>query len=903
LIERLNAGLQRKLTLISAPAGFGKTTLLAEWVGRLRLPTAGSGLETNGGQIRSRVAWVSLDEGDNDLVHFLAYLIAALQTVEASVTAALQPALQSPQLPPLEDLLAVLINQVASIPGKLVLVLDDYHLVTAPPIHRALTFLLSHLANNVHVVISTRADPPLPVARLRGRGQLNELRQADLRFTSAEVGQFLSCVAGLELAAEDVAALTSRSEGWVAGLQMALIAMQSQIRQGRDIAGFVAAFTGSHEHIADYLADEVLSQQSEELESFLLQTSILDRLTGSLCDAVTGESAGWRTLEKLQEANLFVVPLDGERRWYRYHHLFADLLRKRLHQRVGAQGISSLHRRASLWCEENGLMNPAIEHALYAFDWERAANLIERVAEATWEAAGQTTMLRWLEALPEELVHTSPQLCIHHAWVLFASGRLQAAERSIKAAQEALDSATRGAMGPSSGGSARPHAPGMAEKLGKVAVMRAHMASYRGDIPAIIRFSRQALEYLTEKHATWRSSAAIALGDAHGFSGDLVAANGAYTEAVAVNRAAGNLYLLLIASLKLAVNERHQGRLQRVVEVCRRVQRLVAESGLSQTAMAGMLLAVWGEVLCEWNDLDTAIDHVIRGCELCEQGKDVAMLGWSYLCLVRVLCSKGDMAGAEEAIQRLEALTRESDLPPFVANPVAAWKARLWLTTGRLEAAERLLRKRGLAVDDDIPYLREREYLTLARLLTIQGERQPRSLEEATKLLERLLVQAEAERRMWHVIEALVLQALSFQAQGHTDRALAALARALSLAEPEGCVRVFVDEGRPMARLLYGASARGISPEYAGRLLAAFPALEPAETSPKLPTEMIEPLSERELEVLRLIATGATNREIAQDLVIAVNTVKKHVSNILGKLEVVNRRQAARRARDLGLIE
>jgi LuxR family maltose regulon positive regulatory protein len=933
LIERLNAGLHRKLTLISAPAGFGKTTLLSEWVHAVGAQRAAP----------QPVAWLSLDENDSDPTRFLAYFIAALQTLALSAdgtsgveeiearqeTAAQQEpvgiigkgalsTLQSPQPPPTEAVLTSLINEIAALPDRIVLVLDDYHVVDAKPVDNALTFLLEHLPPQMHLVIATRDDPHLPLARLRARGQLTELRATDLRFTSSEAAEFLNQVMGLDLSTEDIAALETRTEGWIAGLQLAALALQGTISmQGhKDATSLIKSFTGSHRFVLDYLIEEVLEQQSESVQTFLLQTAVLDRLTGSLCDAVrfgytetpssskgtaiTEQDNGQATLEMLEHANLFIVPLDEERRWYRYHHLFSDLLRQRLRQ-TQPDWVLTLHHRASEWYEQNGFADEAIEHALRAEDFERAAHLIEEHVDAIWQRGEHTKLRRWLAGLPVELVFSKPQLCILHAWNLFTSGQQDAAERSLQAAEQALDPGADRA--PETSPIERDQPPGSDRMKiqGRAAAIRAFLASYRGDVPGIIQYARQALEYLPEQDLTWRSTATIALGDAYSFNGDTVAAYRARLEAWEASKAAGNIYMILIASLKFAVTLRQQGQLQRVLEICQQQLQLANESGVSQTVVVGWLLAIWGEVLAELDDLDGAIHRAKNGAELTERGKDVMVIGWSNLCLMRVLFSRGDMDGAEEIIQKMENIAREYDVPPWITNLMAAWQARILLAQDKLDAASQWMQERGLDADGDPTYLHEMEYIVLARILIAQGR-----LDEAARLLQRLLEATETGGRTSRAIEILMLQALAFQAGGDTARAMTTLERALILAEPVGFIRIFVDEGPPMARLLYEAVTRGIAPDYARRLLAAFPVTEPEQADSSKTqaskSELVEPLSERELEVLQLIAEGLTNQEIASRLFLSLNTVKVHTRNIYGKLGAHSRTQAVARARALGVL-
>jgi LuxR family maltose regulon positive regulatory protein len=936
LIERLNEGARsgRKLTLISAPAGFGKTTLIAEW---------GMGIaesfQDSKSSIRNRMAWLSLDEGDNDLTRFLSYFIAALnraEGIEATIAEGALGMLQSPHPPPTEAALTPLINEIATIRDRIILVLDDYHLIDAQPIHDALNFLLENIPSQMHLVIATREDPHLSLSCLRARGQLTELRATDLRFTPSEAAEFLNQAMGLDLSAEDIAALETRTEGWIAGLQLAALALQGLALQGtismqghKDVRGFIDAFTGTHRHILDYLTEEVLRQRPKGSKDFLLQTSILNRLSGPLCDAVRygtaetpyrseGATSSKGTavtelkdsqviLETLEAANLFIVPLDSERCWYRYHHLFADLLRQRLRQ-TQPDWVPTLHHRASEWYEQNEFADEAIDHALRAEDFERAAYLIEEHFDAMYQRGEHTKLRRWLAELPVELVFSKPQLCILHAWYLFSSGQLDAAERSLQAAEQTLDPSTRRATGPPPMEQDQLSGTDRLKLQGMVAAIRAFTASYRGDVPGTIQHSRQALDYLPEGEFTWRSAAAIALGDAYDNKGEMAAAYQVRLDAVGTSKEAGDIYLFILANLKVAVTLRQQGRLQRVIEICQQQMQLANESGLSQTVVAGWLLAIWGEVLAELNDLDGAIQQAKKGVELTERGNEVVMIGWSYLCLIRVLFTRGDMINAEELIQKMEKIAREYHVPPWITNQMAAWQARIWLAQDKLEAAAQWVQERGLDADGELPYLREIEYVVLARILIAQGR-----LDEAASLLQRLLEAAETGGRTLRVIEILMLQALALQVQGDAVQAITTLERALTLAETGGFIRIFVDEGPPMAQLLSEANAHGIMPDYVGKLLAAFEdatkdhsarrTTEPSPSSSVVrPSSLVEPLTERELEVLNLIAEGLTNPEIATGLFLSLHTVKVHTRNIYGKLNVHSRTQAVARSQELGLL-
>jgi len=893
LIKRLNEGLHRKLTLISAPAGFGKTALVSQWLGNL---------DFDGGDKRGygyRTAWLSLDESDNDLARFLAYLIAVLNQStgnEVALGKGVLGLLQSPHPPQAEAVLTPLINELAAIPKRIILVLDDYHSIDSPPVNDALTFLLKHQPEQMHLVLTTRDDPQLSLARLRARGQLTELRATDLRFSTVEAAEFLNRVMGLDLSPEDIAALENRTEGWIAGLQLAAISMQGH----KDSSSIIQSFTGSHRFILDYLIEEVLEQQSEGVQTFLLQTAILNRLNGSLCDFLIGQGNGQSTLEKLERANLFIVALDQERHWYRYHRLFADLLRKRQLQ-IWPDQVPVLHCKASEWYEQNGFVDEAIEHALCGEDFKRAGNLIEQHFDEMYQRGEHTKLRRWLAGLPVEWMFSKPQLCLLYAWNLFTSGQQDAAERSLQAVENMLDPSLVRADDTLLIEQPQMSNADRMKLCGRAAAMRAFLASYRADVPGTIQYASQALAQLSEQDLTWRGTAAIALGDAYGIKGQMAAAYQARLEALAISKATGDLYLSLIANLKLTDTLRMQGQLQRVIEICQQQLRLANESGLSHTIMAAWLLAIWGETLAELNDLDEALQQAKKGTQLSECGKDMMVLSSSCLCLVRVLFSSGDVVGAEQIIQKMEDIARKTHIPPWITNPMAAWKARIWLVQDKLEAASRCLDERGLDTAGSPTYLHEMEYMALARILIAQGR-----LEEATKLLQQLRKSADAGGRTSRLIEILILQALSLQARGDIDQALSILDQALIIAEPGGFIRVFVDEGPRMARLLYESLARGIAPDYIRRLLAAFPVDEPVQAGPtKHPADqsaLVEPLSERELEVLQLIAEGLTNSEVASRLFLSLNTIKVHTSNIYSKLAVNNRTSAVARARALGIL-
>ncbi len=874
LINRLSEGISRKLTLISAPAGFGKTTLLSEWVSQRQIP----------------VAWISLDKGDNDSVQFITYLVAALKSIKESIGKTALSMLQSPQLPEVESIIRGLISEIANIPDDFMLVFDDYHVIDTEEIHGIIELLLDYLPAHIHLVITTRVDPPLPLARLRVGNQLTELRAADLCFTVDETTQFFNRIMNLKLSGHDISVLESRTEGWIAGLQLAGLSMQGR----EDIPSFIKTFAGDDRHVVDYLTEEVLNIQSEQIQNFLLQTSILNRLSAPLCDFVTHNKGSQEILNELESANLFIVPLDNKRYWYRYHHLFAELLQQRLH-RTQSDLVAELHNRASNWCRQNELEDEAVDHALAGKDFERVALLIAEQADAIWERGEHAKFKHWLEKLPADLVFSKPQLSILQAESLLIHWQLDEAEQSLQAAEQALNQSTDHVTETSMVERAQLTNSDRRRMLGRLAANRALIASFREDVPGIIQHAKQALEFLPEQELTWRSTVAITLGDGHSIKGDLAAAYQAQLEALEACKMSGNDFLLLIANANLAVTLRQQGRLQRTLEICQQQVQLASESGMSQTVVVGWLLAIWGEVLAELNHLDGATEKARIGVELTERCGDVGMLYKSYLCLMRILYSMGNMADAEEILLKLENISHQSDITIKVAGLIAAWQARIWLTQGKLEMASQWAMKSGLEVDGELQFSHEDETIVLARILIAQGR-----LDKAIKLLDRLIQQGEAGDRITALVEMLLIQALTLKAQGDPNKAMVTLRKALSIAEPGGFVRIFIDEGPPMAELLEALldNHTDIPRAYVKKLLSAFRLSKLIKTDEGL----VERLSKRELEVLRFIAAGLSNKKIMEELFISMSTVKTHLSHIYSKLNVNSRTQAILKAKELELL-
>ncbi|HLY26181.1 MAG TPA: LuxR C-terminal-related transcriptional regulator, partial [Aggregatilineales bacterium] len=816
----------------------------------------------------------SVDEGDNDPSHFLAYLVAALQTIAPNLGAGVLLALQSPQPPPTESILTALLNDIATAPDDFALVLDDYHVVESERVDSALTFLIEHLPPQMHVVIATREDPHLPLAQLRARGQLTELRAADLRFTPTEAAEFLNHVMGLNLSAEDVSALETRTEGWIVGLQLAAISMRGL----QDTPGFIKSFTGSHHFVLDYLLEEVLHQQSENVQNFLLRTSILNRLCGPLCDAVLLDASvsGQDTLEYLERANLFIVPLDDERRWYRYHHLFAELLRQRLHflnvspaKGDGAE-IAELHSRASQWFEDNGLDIEAFHHAAAANDIDRAERLMDGKGIPLHMRGAVIALLDWLGSLPTAVLNARPTLWWRYGALLLINGQTTGVEEKLEAAEAALKNSG---------------APDQSQHLvGRIATARAVLALTRYQAEPMLVQSRRALEYLPPDDLTLRANATWTLGFAYQLQGERAAASQAYTESIAISQPSGNIFFTILATIGLGNMQEADNQLYLAAETYGRILQLAGDQPLQVIHEAQLGLA---RIHYEWNDLDAAERYGRESLKLARQYDTV--IDRFIVCevfLARLKLAQGDVAGATTILAQANQSARQKNFV-FRIPEVAAAQVLVLIRQGNLAAADQL------AHSHDLPMSQVRVYLA-------QGD--PSA---ALAVLEPLRAQVEVRHWKDEQIRVMTVEALAHHARGDEDRAVQVLGDALALAEPGGFIRSFVDEGLPMAQLLSEAVARGIMPDYVGKLLAAFDAEAHkrgavAELAPAPP--LLDPLSQREVEVLQLIAQGLSNHEIGERLFLALDTVKGHNRRIYEKLQVQRRTEAVARARELGLL-
>jgi LuxR family transcriptional regulator, maltose regulon positive regulatory protein len=868
LTDRLTEGLSRPLTLISAPAGFGKSTLLGEW----RATPAGRAYP---------LAWLSLEPEDGDPLRFWTYVTAALRTLPAFAAAgqlgrASMELLQNhPAMPP-RGYLPPLLNELAAGEAPFALVLDDYHAIDSAAVHDAMHFLIDHLHRGMHLVLLTRADPPWPLARLRSQGLLSEFRAADLRFTDREAAAFFARVLPGGLPEADVAALQQRTEGWAASLQMAALSLAGQ--QGlAERHAFVTAFAGEHRYVADYLAEEVIARQPEPVQEFLMRTAILERMTAPLCAAVTGQDDAEAWLTYIDRANLFLIPLDDDRRWFRYHHLFADLLRARL-RRLHPELLPTLCARASRWHEAAGDPIPAVTFALAAAQHDRAALLVEQNVHGWWGLASGD-FLRLMARLPAAVIRTRPTLAVYQAWIGIVTGRLDTAMPLIEAAEQQL--------------AAGPDTQQIAMRS-FLALMRTYIMEMREQPYSLSPDVLQAPGFIPATQVAMRNSADVVLSHILFMNGDSEGAADHLLAAAERDLAAGLTNAVPIAISQLARIRVLQGRLAEAGEVCRRHLQIIGLRGAGRYFINGSLNGALADVLREQNDLVGAEEQARAGLAQNERWSIPDALAGSWLCLARVLMARGDLEGADGALARAGEYTRGhvsmADLPRLQA----AVQVRLWLARGNVAAARQWADSRGLAVDAPVSFRHEPEHLALARILLAEGR-----WSEARALLTRLAAAAAAGGRTGRLVEMLVLEALALR-QHEPERALTTLGQALVLTEPSGQVRAFLDEGKPMAALLQRLAERsGPTRGYATRLLAA---CSTADGGPIPAERLLEPLSDRELEVLRLLAAGLSNQEMADRLVVSVGTVKTHVHHIYGKLAADSRTRAIARARELRLI-
>jgi LuxR family maltose regulon positive regulatory protein len=874
LVNVFEGGRSSKLTLVCAPAGFGKTAALAEWVRAADV----------------RAAWLSVDAGDNDAVRFWRHAIVALDSVRPGLADHLTPLLNSAGASSIEALMDELINAIATEPTDIVLVLDDYHVIDADAVHACVQFLLEHAPPQLHLAISTRADPPLAVARLRGRGELAEVRAMELRFTLEEASLLLRSASGVDVPTSVVSLLTERTEGWAVGLELSALSLRGQ----EDASRFASTFSGSHRFVLDYLTEEILNRLDEHVRAFLLETSVLERLSGALCDAITNRTDSRQRLEAIESAGLFLVPLDDVREWWRYHHLFADLLRARMLQ-AAPHRVPELHRTAADWYAAHGLIEDAVHHALCAGDHVGAARAIEqKVDELLLRTEGQT-LQRWLDALPAEVVATRPRLLLARSRLALLAGDVESVEHALEAAERAFAVVPDEPYAPSVG-----RGRSMLTNVGAtIALGRADIAGLHGDAAqtrALALHAQATLdadEWLLQSFARWHLTVADWL------DGRVAEAELGFAERARQWSAAGEDTLAAWSLDRLGQVQCARGRLDSALATYRPILA-ASDDDRAPFPAVGIAHVGMAQIAYERDELEQAEEHATRGIGFCQRLAFTQSLatGWAVLAWIRD--ARGDTAGARSAMSEATRVAPSASAPSLL-NPIPAEQARLWLVQGDVLAAERWCEERGLASSDAPGYARERDYLALARVLIERGR-----ADLASQLLERLDEQAQAQDRTGSVIEIQMLSAAALAAVGNRSRALSVLSSALMLAEPRGYVRMFVRDGavRHLLRDVVGVQRHGrsVSPQYLIRLARAVDR-EPASGAPPARAHALLPeLSEREHEVLRLLVAGKQNHEIASELYVTLNTVKKHLTHIFDKLGASNRTEAAARARDLGLL-
>lgn len=844
------------------------------------------------------MTWLSLDEGDNSPARFWMYFVAALQTISPEIGRGIQAFAPSSQPHEIESILTVLINEINAFGDSFVHVFDDFHLIDSTEIDRQLSYFIEHQPSNLHLIIATRENPHLPLARLRARDQVTELRASDLRFTTSEAAEFLHAMS-LNLSAEDIHALEDRTEGWVAGLQLAALALRAMPDQ-KDADSFIKSFTGTHHFVMDYLIDEVLQQQSERVQNFLLRTAILDRLCGSLCDAILPDPStpGQETLEYIERANLFIIPLDSERHWYRYHHLFADLLLQRLGQSHTADEIAQYHISASEWFEKNGGQAEEFHHLIAAREYSRAAGLAERSWQGMYESFQSAVWLGWVKNIPEKLICSRPVLCTQIAWAFMDAHEVDASESRLQDAERCLE-------GPSD------EMVIVDKELfrslrARIAFARAYNGQTRRDFHSAIKYADLAYKLIPEENQNLRAQTTAILGASYLINGDLDAACRSMEDWIVHSLKVGNYYYACAyAMAEKADILTAQGHLREALRTYEQSLELASkhDSGVLRV-MAHHYLGM-AMLFHEMGDEKAADQNLQKSIEVAGLHTSV---DWSYrrcVAQARMKESVGEMEAAVELLDETKHFYIKTLIPH--TRPIDAIKARIYLKQGRLLKAKEWVKEQGLSVKDEVSYLREYEHITLARVLVAeyQNHGEECAITGALSLLVRLLDAAKDKKRIGSMLDILVTQALAHQAHRSPSQALASLEHALALAEPEGYLRVFVDEGPGMQLLLHEAAAHGIMPGYSAKLLMAFGKKQPegvVESPPRTPALLIEPLSQRELEVLRLFRTELSGPEIAKELVVALSTVRTHTKSIYSKLNVNSRRAAVRRAIELGLI-
>ena len=873
LWEKLNTGLRRKLILVSAPAGFGKTTLVSDWINHHQIP----------------VSWISLDKGDNDPVELLKYIISGIQNFNKNFGQHILKLAASPNKPAPESIAGLLINEILNIEYDFLLVLDDFHLITTGDIVELVAYLLQHIPDNMHLVIITRADPALPVARLRSQQQLVELRLADLSFSANEISTLFNKKLKLDLSAEDVRSLETRTEGWIAGLQLAALSL----RNHRDVSGFIRDLKGDNQYIMDYLMEEVLKSQPEKTREFLLQTSVLNPLSAPLCDFVLSRNDSQIMIENLERNNMFFIPLDTDRHWYRYHHLFSELLRRRL-QMQGKVLMTELHNRACNWFEQNNMVDLAIEHALAIKNHDKSIQLIGGIVEEKWRNGQHGLILKYSDLLPDEIIKKNPDFCFYYAWILITAGRIQKAEPFLASAEEITfrklnyrDSS--------------PDEIQYYKKLsGKIAVARAYLASHTEHNEKIFNYCNTAIENLSEEDPFWFSWAWFSKGIAWFSNGDLAESSVAFRKAFEYGKKSGNIYLISTIAIRMAENEQQLGRYKSAYGKCADLLALMKDQGYSQITKAEWTYAplyyIIGTTQFMWAETEKAYENLKIACDLCKKGGDITLKAMVLMVYVVILRNRGDLE-AEKRIAELDDIMNGNNLPPFIFSYYIGWKIHLFLEKKQPGKAREIASEYGLDTGKEITYANEGAYSSYARLLLTEHK-----LDEAEILIRELFTLAGDGNRIERMIDLKTALAILYNMKGEREKAMIFLTEAMELAAEENLLSFFIFSTEHIDVLLkdiFRAStiSSNIPKKFIRNLQTAF---ERKENLKKIYAE--SELSSRELDTLKLMADNLINQEIADRLFISLNTVKTHLKNIFLKLEVDNRSKAVAKAKDMGLI-
>lgn len=874
LFKILNKGLAGKLTLISAPAGFGKTTVVSQWI-------------TNCGR---PAGWISLEKEDENSVRFLSYVIAALQKVKDNTGEGIQAMLQSPQPPSTESILTILLNEINTFPENFILVLDDYHLIDSHSVDKVISFLLEHLPPQMHMVLVSREDPNLPFSRMRARGQLTELRASDLRFTPEEIRGLLIEKMSLNLSAGEIDALENRTEGWITGLQLAAISLQSL----SDTSSFISSFTGSHHFILDYLLEEVLEHQSEEINNFLLSTSIADRLCGSLCDALVPHSSasGQETLKYLQQVNLFLISLDHERIWFRYHHLFGDLLKQRLSSSKTKSEVQQLHLRASIWYEKNHYFAEAVDHALMADDSDRTADLVELAwpdMEGTFQSA---KWLEWIAELPEPLIKQRPVLCAAYAMALMDVGKSENVDKWLNISGKWLDNDTE------KGKMIIRDDKQFQSLPATIASTRSYLAQITGDLENSIKYARLCVKLADKENYQLIAGASSLIGISCWAVGDLEKALLYFHESIEGMKKAGNILFAIAMTNASADIAYEKGCLKEASDIYNKALKMADDlKGKNLWVTANSHLGLT-KLFLEWGDAEAAEESLQKSRELCKYASLENTPYLTALTEAALMEYLGDLEKADKLLNKAKELYMINPAPDV--RPIDVFQTCLWIRRGKLKEAASRLEIKDYSNEEKIPFLRCFDYIAHIRLLMAEYQKKPDNdcFHKIIRFIEK--IKNATENGGWQTLrmETLILESVAYELYNNREKAFSSLRSLIPLTESEGFIRIFTIEGQIMKKLLTAYAAQQKKSDYIIRLLSAL------DNEKKTPANqpLLEPLSPRELEILRFISEGLSNREIGERLFLALTTIKGYNQRLFAKLNVQRRTEAVARARKLGIL-